>query len=102
MVVEIIIRSYSLNVKLLADEEKSFIFINGKKIKYLPEEFIANLLPVINKWDSVMINNGVVDGGEYFIKIKNDGKERSIIGKNSFPINYNDFVKLINEVMDYE
>ena len=102
MVVEVVVENINKRTVIVANEDNDYLSCNGKESLFSGELFIERLIPIVVNWNDVMINNSVLDGVRYSIKIKNNGKERTIIGKNIYPINYREFSGLIAEVENYE
>ena len=42
-----------------------------------------------------MVNDFIIDGEEYSVKIEKDGKNYLYEGRNKFPKNYRDFINLL-------
>lgn len=58
--------------------------------------FSQKILEMVKSWEPEMINPGIFDGCRYYVKIFRNGKmERSYLGQNKFPPNYDDFCELI-------
>ncbi len=80
---------------LVLDDEKNEATFNGKKIDLDIPPFASRLLTIISSWDHKMINDMILDGESYYVKVEKDGKVYTYEGRNKFPINYRDFVELL-------
>ena len=97
---QIVIRlgSMSQNLNIKVDDEKSIFLLNGKPKDVDIDKFVMRLQVIIASWDFMMVNNSIVDGSWYQIDIKLGNKTRKYVGENAFPLNYDEFINLINEV----
>ena len=87
-------------LNIYADDNTNEILVNYSPINYDARKFVGDISAIIFNWKDSYYNNKVLDGEEFRIKIITDNnKERIIIGKNSFPSNYGDFKKIVNEVV---
>lgn len=86
----------NLNIKI--DDEKSIFLLNGQPKDVDIDKFVMKLQVIIASWDLEMIDNTIVDGTWYEIDMKLGNKTRKYVGKNAFPLNYDEFISLINEV----
>ncbi len=80
---------------LTLDDEKNEAVFNGKKIELDVPPFASRLLAIVSSWDNRMVNNMILDGESYNVKIEKDGKVYNYEGRNKFPANYRDFVELM-------
>ena len=102
MKVYVTVRNLNNIINIFADDAANKITLNDKPIKFDAVEFVSRVTLTTFNWPIRNIDNSIIDGESYQIKIiADDNKERKIIGKNSFPYNYADFSKLINEVKNY-
>ena len=84
---------------IFADDSTEQITLNNEVIKFDAIDFVSRISLITFNWPTRNINNSLIDGERYQIKIvANNNQERKIIGKNSFPRNYGDLLKLIREV----
>lgn len=94
------IRNIEQTLNIYADDQTNEIIINDKIFDFNATKFVGDISAIIFNWKDSYYNNKVLDGEEFRIKIITDNnKERIIIGKNSFPSNYGDFKKIVNEVV---
>ena len=85
---------------IYADDNSGACTINMHPVKYNGRDFVAKLSAVTCGWEPEYINNSVLDGTEYRIKlVNNQGKEKVIICKNKYPSNFDAFTKVISEVL---
>lgn len=85
---------------IYADEKTGEFSINSMLVNYDAEKFVSRVCSITLGWKNEYINNSVLDGVEYRIKLVSDnGKERVIVGKNKYPSNYDEFAKVIGEVL---
>ncbi len=82
---------------LVLDDEKNEATFNGQKVNIDIKPFASRLLAIVSSWDERMVNEMVLDGESYFVKIEKDGKVYTYEGRNKFPVNYRDFVGLLRE-----
>lgn len=102
MKVYVTIMNLSGTTNIFADDESKQITLNGQASKFDAEEFVSRVTLTTFNWPIRNIDNSVIDGESYKIKIiANNNQERTIVGKNSFPHNYTDLSKLIHEVKKY-
>lgn len=102
MKVYVTVSNLSNTINIFADDEANKITLNSKAIDYNAVDFISRISMITFNWPTTNINNSVIDGEQYEIRlIANNNQERKIIGKNSFPSNYVDFSQLIHEVSNY-
>ena len=86
----------SLNIQV--DDEKGMFLLNNKAIDVDIEKFVSSLTTILASWQQKMVDESVIDGEEYSVKLRIGTKTRTYIGKNKFPSNYRDFKKLIEGV----
>lgn len=86
----------SVNIKI--DSEKDLFIVDGKNKQVDTDNFIMRLQAIVLNWPLIMIDNSVLDGGWYEVKIKVGNSVRTFKGKNAFPTNYYEFAQLIGEV----
>lgn len=99
---KVLIKIMNLNhvLNIYADNKENEIIINNKPINYDAKKFVDNILIITSNWKNSYYNGRILDGEEFRIKLISDNnEERLIVGKNSFPSNYDDFKKIINEVL---
>lgn len=96
MRVEIAVNSMYERLKVVVYDDK--MFINGQQKQVDCENFLRRLFCIITPWEKQLVNYGVLDGESYSVKITEGDDITEYIGKNKFPKNYREFVKLINEV----
>ena len=82
---------------LSLDDIANTATLNGKNIELNIPEFASKLLTIVSSWDSEMINHNILDGVEYRLKIEKDNKIYQYIGRNKFPNNFHDFLKLLTD-----
>ena len=86
---------------IFGDDNAEIVEVNGDKVDVDAREFVGQMSLVLSSWKEKYINNLILDGEEYRVKIVNDeGEERMLYGKNAFPENYGEFKKLIGEVLE--
>ena len=102
MKVYVTVSNLSNIINIFADDEANTITLNGKAIDYNAVDFVSRIALITFNWPTKNINNNVIDGEQYEIRlIADNGQERKIVGRNSFPSNYGAFSKLISEVENY-
>ena len=81
------------------DDENALFLVNERPKKVDINRFIMRMQSIISSWQYTMINNRIIDGSWYDIKIKSGDNKRHYVGKNAYPQNYDEFISLINEVV---
>lgn len=92
-------------IKLLSDTNNINIeitndvfMVNGEKKDVNIRMFVNKLLSIVGCWDAEMFNNKQTDADSFEVVINDGGKQYKYSGRGEYPINYYEFVKLINEV----
>lgn len=88
----------SVNIKI--DNQKGLFIVNGNPKQIDIDNFVMRFQAIVASWPSIMIDNSVLDGGWYEVKIRVDNDVRKFKGKNAFPTNYYEFIQLIDEVCE--
>lgn len=87
---------------IFADDETKEMKLDNRNVEFDAVEFVGRVSVIVFNWKKRNMNNRIIDGERYQIKlISNDGKEKVLIGKNSFHSNYGELTKLIEEVKNY-
>lgn len=81
------------------DDAKPLFLVNDKPKDIDINRFIMRMQSIISSWQYTMINNRIIDGSWYDIKIKSGDNKRHYVGKNAYPQNYDEFISLLNEVI---
>ena len=97
MKIEIELISMYKNTKI--DVIDDVFFVNGTKKDVDIERFMRRLFCITATWKENMVDNGILDGESYKVKIYDSDKKATYFGKNNFPANYGEFVRLISEVI---
>ena len=85
------------NKLIILDKNNKEFIINGTK-KQFQNELFNNLLNIMSLWKNNYLNNKVLDGFTFFIKIY-VGKEYEVITiKNNFPSNFQEFLKVLGDL----
>ncbi len=95
MKVKISIQNMVNFTNLVVDDETNKATLNGQEIKLDIPYFVSKLVAIVSSWKSKMINDFIVDGEIYLVKIENEGKIYTFEGRNKFPENYREFKKLL-------
>ena len=100
---KIVIRLNSLTEKLIIkiDDEKLTFLVNEKSKKVDINNFVMRLQVIVSSWEPLMVDDSILDGIEYEVVMKLGDKIKKYIGKNAFPLNYDKFIQLINEVAEW-
>lgn len=85
-------------VEIIADEAKDAITCNGKFAAHGASKFISRLLSITGSWPEESIDNKVLDGENYEVKIFFEDETRVHKGYGRYPNKYNEFKELISEV----
>jgi len=83
---------------IIADDEKNEVLVNGNLVLINAQKFVSQISILTSSWQPTYINNAVIDGEEFMVKLQNQNKVKTYTGKNKFPINYSKFLSLISEV----
>ncbi|MBR4407246.1 MAG: hypothetical protein IKT27_02930 [Clostridia bacterium] len=87
-----------LNIK--GDENANLVEVNGDKIDFDARYFVGKMSQIVFLWEDKYIDNTMLDGVEFRVRVVNDkNEERVICGRNAFPENYDEFENLIGEVI---
>ena len=89
------------NLTIKIDDEKSIFLVNKEKKDVNITDFIMRLQIIVASWQPVMIDDSIIDGSWYEVEMKMGDKTRKYIGRNAFPLDYNSFIQLINEVAEW-
>lgn len=95
MKITVTIRNLSQQVYLTLNDEKNEAILGGKPIQLEVAPFASRLLTIVSSWEERMVNDFIIDGEEYSVKIEKDGKNYLYEGRNKFPKNYRDFINLL-------
>ncbi len=95
MKIIVTLRSLTKLTRLELDEEKQTANLNGTPIDINVEPFINKLLKIVSSWKKRMVNDFILDGLEYTVKIEKDDKSFEFYGRNKFPDNFQDFINLL-------
>lgn len=81
----------NLKIEILDQE----FLVNGKKAMVDVNGFVRKLLKIVSIWEENMVNNLIVGGDHYEVKIKDGDMVYNYVGYGKYPINYHEFVALI-------
>ena len=98
MKISITVQNLSSVINLSINDETNEAILNGNEIQIDVSAFVSKLVAIVSSWEKEMINNLIVDGESYSVKIENQCKTYKYVGRNKFPINYRDFKKLISSL----
>ena len=90
------------DVELLENNKGRILENDSELLVDLEEHKILHFWDRMNelqvwKWKSKYIMEGILDGHEWELKLRNrEGKTRNFYGNMSYPDNYNEFIKELN------
>lgn len=94
------INSYKNNYEIQVDGKEKIIWVNSKSVKVDVDKFISRLEKIISSWENRYISySPVTDSENYEIIITKGNDVYTYQGINKFPPNYNEFIKLIKEII---
>lgn len=97
MKISIILSSMTQFNQLVLDDATQEAKLNGKKIKLDIDKFASKVLSIVSSWEKRMVNEFIMDGQEYKVKIEKEDKTYEYYGKNKYPENFREFSKLLQE-----
>ncbi len=97
MKITVIMSSMTQFKQLVLDDETKKAKLNGEKIKIDIDDFASKILSIVSSWDARMVNEFIMDGQEYKVKIEKDEKTFEYYGKNKYPDNFKEFTTLLQE-----
>ena len=86
-----------LNKLIVLDKKKQIFLVNAIK-KDFKEELFNKLLNIMSLWKNNYSNNEIVDGITFIIKIYTSSELETIVIKNDFPINFQEFLDILGEL----
>lgn len=95
--------NFGLNIENRIFVSEKDIMVNDNHIEGLDNNYIVDKLDLITKnWKDDYINNSIIDGIEYRIKICSEKKEdRVLIFKNNFPEDFYRLEDVLQELYGY-
>ena len=85
------------NKLIILDKKKQIFLVNAIK-KDFKEELFNKLLNIMSLWKNNYSNNEIVDGITFIIKIYTSSELETIVIKNDFPINFQEFLDILGEL----
>ena len=97
---KITIKIYNFNqqTKICIDEKKNLLTFNGIKKNLNIPEITEKICILVSAWQNSYVNTSNIDGENYEIIIDENEKKFIYSGKNSFPHNYLELKKIVEEV----
>lgn len=102
MKIEIIVNSSYHHYELMLDTGMDFFEFNNKLVQFDTNIFKNRLFDIISTWQENIWIDGAIDTESYKIKITDKQHNQVFMGNASLPHNYNDLIKLLEEVSCYE
>lgn len=99
MKVKIIISSAFEKQTIEIDTKTNTCLLNGYKKAINTYDFTDKLCSIVLGWHSEYINENILDGESFFVEIEDENMTKKYVGKNSYPYNYNEFLKLVKGVI---
>ena len=98
---EVLVKLINQNevINISADDELNKVVVNGKEVDFEAAYFIHRIVVITSSWQEKMIDNNIIDGVSYKVKLIKGKKEKVFEGKNCFPKNYGEFDRLLGEVL---
>ena len=97
MKVKIKVMSMIRNVHIKVLDDK--LWVNDELKNIDVECFLRRLFCIVATWKNTLIDLSIVDGESYEVFIDDGQNNAKYVGKSRYPKNYNEFIKLIDEVM---
>ncbi len=97
MKITIIMSSMTHFTQLIIDDKTKEAKLNGENIEIDIDNFANKLISIVSSWEPRMVNEFILDGQEYRVRIEKKGKIQDYYGKNKYPENYRDFISLLQE-----
>ena len=85
------------NKLIVLDKKKQIFLVNAIK-KDFKEELFNKLLNIMSLWKNNYSNNEIVDGITFIIKIYTSSELETIVIKNDFPVNFQEFLDILGEL----
>jgi len=85
------------NKLIVLDKKKQIFLVNAIK-KDFKEELFNKLLNIMSLWKNNYLNNEIVDGITFIIKIYTSSELETIVIKNDFPVNFQEFLDILGEL----
>ena len=99
MIVVIRIENLNGRTEIGLNDKNNMCIVNGTKKNVDVSKFIKEIIGLTLSWTPVMKKDNVIDAESYTVLITNGKTEKTYVGKNAFPLNYNEFKKLISEII---
>lgn len=99
MKIKIIIKSNFEKKKIEIDTKTNQCLVNNVPKSINTYEFAKKLCIITLPWKQEYYNPTVIDGESFLIEIVEDSVCKKYVGFNDYPANYNQFLKLITEVI---
>ncbi len=97
MKITITLSGLSNFTQLIIDDQKQEAKLNRTKINLNIDDFSSKILSIVSSWDKRMVNEFVLDGQEYMVRIEKNNKVYDYYGRNKYPDNYREFITLLKE-----
>ena len=85
----------TINVLIMPDTLKAY---KNNKENNIDEEYIKRLLRIISLWDHKYIDNSVIDGSSFEVKVYTTSGVDRFYGKNKYPNNYQELLDMLGDL----
>lgn len=72
--------------------------LNEKPFEMDVRPFMEKVLKIVADWPENLADNSILDGLAYHVYVQKDAQIKKYQGKNKFPSNFFEFIKLLDEV----
>ena len=97
MIVEVNLSGFKIKeINIIVDSTSGIVRLNDNVVDFDAQKFIAEINDIVLSWKPKMINDRVLDGSWYSVKIQDGISKKVFIGRNKYPANYNRFLELID------
>jgi len=86
------------SVVICADNVEKSVTLDYKPISYDPEKLVYHVFDMTRGWPNHLINDDIIDGKSYSVKIEDGDKLESFVFQNKFPPNIYRLIDLIRDV----
>ena len=92
-------QSLKEDTTILIDVIRKIVKDNKHNAKQIQDSILLEIVKCISSWKESYVNDRIIDGATYTIKIKSNNGMKTYIFKNKYPENFSDFLKALQEVI---